>query len=348
MRPLVWLALPAALLALAGSAAANHDRDAKFAGNWTIDPTRPPGGSLSLRLTTDEAGMSAFRSMGVIGGRCDEPSIWYVGTFKTPNDSGPVVGCTEPRVLEPPAQSFSGWYRSTNFSGSGGRIGKLDMPARVEGTFQAFFSAPGESAGRLSPVLMRFARHFAGDGAGAASSIRFSFWQTGPDDLLLDRFENIFRAADAYDRSTTRGSGEVLLHERSEPFNKAAPYDASGTITHTHRRRVGADVTLTLEVVAGSHGTTTRYSSGGENERRLRLRVRVTRSNDSKCRIGTIGHVQLKEDRPLPKGVVGSKSFQHEVGVFVCNHQEIFTNRRATSQPVPYVAKVVLRGGDWD
>jgi hypothetical protein len=154
-------------LIFSGSAVSTHDPGAKFAGNWSLDPNGRSGSLLRLRLVTDAAGIEGFHLMGVIDDRCDEPTIWYIGVFTTPNDHGTFVGCTWPRVQPPDAQALSGWYRSTNFSGSLGKIGKLDLPSSVEGgTFQAHFSGPGEYKGRLSPILMRFVGHFAGDGSG--------------------------------------------------------------------------------------------------------------------------------------------------------------------------------------
>jgi hypothetical protein len=160
MRRALVMALAVLVLgALASGASATHDPEARFAGNWTLDPDGTPG-QLRLRLVPDALGDEAFGAVGVIGRRCSEPSEWYAGIFRTPTDSGRVVGCTFGSSVAS-GRVFSGFFQSTAL---GGQLGKLDIPIPGQGLFEAYASAPGGYS-PVFPLPMRFASHFEDDGA---------------------------------------------------------------------------------------------------------------------------------------------------------------------------------------
>jgi hypothetical protein len=81
----------------------------------------------------------------------------YVGTFKTPNDHGPVAGCT---------WAHNGaaylWFKSTCCQSSGGvKVGRIDMGPNGQSA-----CATALGYGKCYTLEIRFAHHFDGDGAG--------------------------------------------------------------------------------------------------------------------------------------------------------------------------------------
>ena len=99
---------------------------------------------------------------------------YYSGTFTTPSDTGPVVGCTEDHLGN---QDFEGWYKSTL---AGGLVGKFNiLIERLIGgtTVTAFVTAPGQPVPLFggTPVPLAFDSHFPGDGAEGPGFVRVSF-----------------------------------------------------------------------------------------------------------------------------------------------------------------------------
>jgi hypothetical protein len=341
----LWQAVAISTVAacvIAGSAASTHDPEAKFAGKWTIDPAGAKPGLLKLRLVADAAGIETFRSMGVIDQRCDEPTIWYVGTFTTSNDNGPVVGCTRPRVLAPAKQAFSGWFRSTNFSGSGGsKIGKLDLPSVVEGTFQAHASALGEYTGRLNPVLMRFAGHFPGDGSKDAEDGKWAFRVDAPTDSLLhEHVPETYKVSEFLWVDHLSGSGGV--RQVGDPR-----LDLTGKITITRDRKVGRDTHLTLEAEDDGLISINIEHTSQARTQVFSFNVRVVASNDSSCPVGRTGEFHLVQLAPR-RHQIGAQHPRNLVLMRLCRAEfdplDGWGGFQTTHPQVHFPVKVVMRG----
>jgi hypothetical protein len=163
---LLWRAgvLVLALGALAAPALADHNLNAAFAGRFDLDPNGRPG-KLALRLVSEATARAAFKTQIVV----TSPDVdcrrrgtqWYVGTFTTPNDHGPVAGCWPGGYRD-----LEAYFKSVNF---GGKVGYLEIP--VPPTNGSTYRAAATAVGDFSPpyeffdLPIRFAGHFAGDGA---------------------------------------------------------------------------------------------------------------------------------------------------------------------------------------
>lgn len=175
MRTLRCAVLVAVILGcLAGSAWSTHDHRAFAAGVWTLDPHGKPG-TLRLAVATKAEGMAKLDTMTDGYGGCESnnfcsldpcqgetASHWYVGSFKTPADHGPVAGCTWAHNSE-----ANLWFKSTCCTGSGGRkVGRIQM---APGGQAACATAPGY--GTCYDLAMKFAHHFDGDGSSSDERI---------------------------------------------------------------------------------------------------------------------------------------------------------------------------------
>jgi hypothetical protein len=169
MRALRWAVLVVVLLGLlAGSAWSNHDHRAFAAGVWTLDPHGKPG-TLRLAVATKAEVTAKLKAMTDGYGGCDPSNFCsndpckgetashgYVGTFKTPNDHGPVAGCT---------WAHNGaaylWFKSTCCQSSGGRkVGRIDMGPNGQSS-----CATALGYGQCYTLEIKFSHHFDGDGA---------------------------------------------------------------------------------------------------------------------------------------------------------------------------------------
>jgi hypothetical protein len=324
---------------LAGSALSTHDPNAKYAGFWDIgDPTKGKPGKLTLKLVSEAEGRAAFdRDIVVMAPECRGvlPSKWYVGTFTTSNDHGPVAGCTDASF-----SGFGGYFKSTNFGGNtaGGKLGALRIPTPPSG--RLLFHAEASAVGDFSLPIeyfdlpIRFAGHFKGDGSGeekgcAAPPRLTAGVQPGREvqgecyftvDFDFSQLRQPIK--DDLSRIHTSGKGhftlccdDVLPIGRTLCASRSNDVSSS-TIGHVHEQiseddlvlRLKADFPACLKIVSPRSWI-------------ISLGVRVTHSNDKDCPARSTGKVEIRVGRPFPYVVLN-----------VCEHREIYSPSKTLSK----------------
>ena len=108
---LVLVALLGALLGMSAGSAADTSPAPVFAGDWS---TFGGTGTLHLSVTDATTGQMKVQSLGG-GAGCASPTVWYVGTYSVPGDSGQVAACSP----DPQGLTLAGFYATIPGSPSG-------------------------------------------------------------------------------------------------------------------------------------------------------------------------------------------------------------------------------------
>ena len=274
-----------ALLA-SGPGLADHDDEHPYAGNWTIDPTGVPG-KLKLAVVAKAAGLAAIRAISP--SRADDCEVrypnadYYSGSFTTPNDNGPIAGCSTP------FGSFDGIYISRMFAPNG-PYGNFDI---IDSN--AFITAPGEPEPIFGgkQVALRFDGHFKGDGADDSIIITWSIRQEG---IGTEEFGLVSHLLD-HVSSSTQGGGKLELTLKSATTDcgcgrvEPVPGAALDNVLEHVDKRFGVKRRVALKVTSGIAWGAWKARDVPD----MRLNVQVIGSNSASCPVGRRGTVEFVE-----------------------------------------------------
>jgi hypothetical protein len=268
----------------APAAEANHDRAAPYSGEWKIQAEGAAAGRLLFRAVDKATGQAALNAIeeGDYDFTCQIRPLYWIGTFSTPTDNGPIAGCGR---KEDYARSYSsyGWYRSD--VAQPGAIGELNPHVTVPGGDGfAFTTVPGSS----SPIHndLTFIRHFKGDGAREIYAVDFRVRQDG-------------EPSNGGPRTEVDGDGTMFFREEPRK-GEVISGDADATLVHGVRN--------------GRHEVKIRFDGSGPYElanrgSEIELLGKVVKSTDegdcpkgTKVRMKLLDHRIRSQDRMTLRG----------------------------------------------